>query len=80
MIMVRTGDNPLFETAYFVLRDDIERGGNDLVAEANRLVAEAIAERKSANQKNKRKLVSFLCGLLCGVIASSIFIFLIRLV
>jgi len=81
MVMVRTSDSSLFETAYFVLRDGIERERSDIVTEANRLVSEVIAERGrgKVRSRKRRRWLPFLLGLICGAAATVLTLFLIRL-
>ena len=76
MVMLRTADSSLFETAYFILRDDTgtpcERQHDTVLAEANRILNQSFTPRSEAKDKRKgwqrlwRQLPGFLVGLLLG--------------
>ncbi len=77
MIMVRTDHSSLFETAYFVLRNDdapVATDENAMIREANRILAEsALSGKKKHTKSGKRRqrmlsLFFFLLGLLCGIL------------
>lgn len=77
MIMVRTDHSSLFETAYFVLRNDSAPAATDknaMIREANRILAEsAMSEKKkhAKSGKHRQRLLSlffFLLGLCCGIL------------
>lgn len=77
MIIVKTDRSNVFETAYFVLRSELERGdadANDLLAEANRIVSEN-GTRKPRTEKRRRygrfaAFCLFMLGAGIGVLAS----------
>ena len=57
MIVVKTDNSNVFETAYFVLRSDSDKEKNDalnMLEEANRIVNEGNEEKKSKKEKKKR--------------------------
>ena len=65
MIVLRTNESALFESAYFVLRRQREvADGGDMLAEANRLLGASGA----FTQKRRRRgrLLPFLLGFLLG--------------
>ena len=84
MIVVKTDNSNVFETAYFVLRSDSDRSKGDTVdmlSEANRIVNEGNEPKKSKREKKKRfgRFAAF-CIFLLGVVfgtASSLLVWLI---
>ena len=57
MIVVKTDNSNVFETAYFVLRSDSDKSQNDaldMLSEANRIVNEGSEEKKNKKEKKKR--------------------------
>ena len=57
MIVVRTGNSPYFDEAYFVLRDDAQkdkRKNKDILSEANRILAETAPDATPAAKKKNR--------------------------
>ncbi len=76
MVVLKNTESRVFEEAYFVLRDDRDRGmkKSDMIAEANRIITENLIgpDRKNDKTKAKRerrlKLVFFLLGILCGAL------------
>ena len=81
MVEVRTDKSGLFETAYFVLRDQA-RGEDDrnIVDEAYRIISYAledadVKERRAEKKKRRRKFAIFSAGFLCGAgVAVSLFV------
>ena len=76
MIIVKTDRSKIFETAYFVLRADLDDGAseaNDLLSEANRIVNEG-SEKKSKKDKKRRfgRFAAF-CFFLLGLLFASAF-------
>lgn len=75
MVEVRTDKSSLFETAYFVLRDEAAGKTNErnIVDEAYKIISGALegAEekgKKSANKKSgRRRFTFFAVGFLCGI-------------
>lgn len=78
MVMVKTHDSSLFETAYFVLRDGATGDGGDIVSEANSIVSTAIPSAKKRTVVRRRHTLSFFIGLVCGALASVVSVFLMR--
>ena len=77
MVMLRTADSSLFETAYFILRDDSEVGVGErsptMLEEANRILDQSFTPRTATKGKVERpmrrmlrQLPGFLVGLLVG--------------
>lgn len=81
MIVLRTGNSPYFDTAYFILKnkqakEKAETG--DILAEANRI----LSENEPLRQTRKGRLVSirlFSLGALCGAVLSTVVLLLIFL-
>ena len=69
LIVVRTGNSPYFDEAYFVLKREVEsqkHKKSDILKEANRILEENLLPSSSRPRKNKRFLLWFLAGILCG--------------
>lgn len=69
MVILKNTESPLFEEAYFILRDQAEENGNrsDIVAEANRIIAvNTIPTERKPKRAPHRSLISFLIGLVTG--------------
>ena len=65
MIVLRTKESALFESAYFVLRREREPAREqDMLAEATRLIGGG--ERKRGERRPRGRLAAFLLGLLSG--------------
>ena len=61
LILIPCGESSPFETAYFILRKDSEDvcgGGNNILKEADRIIAE-----RSYSRKKKRRFFAFRKGL-----------------
>ena len=75
MVEVRTDKSSLFETAYFVLRDEALDRTNErnIVDEAYKIISGTLEStetkgKRSARKKNERhRLAFFATGFLCGV-------------
>lgn len=73
MIVLRTGNSPYFDEAYFVLRREIRSepaNRVDILAEANKILEE---NTRGARQRSRYRAPSwllFLAGLLCGGLGS----------
>ena len=72
MIMVKTDNSNVFESAYFILRADSDKSKSDaldMLSEANRIVNEGNDQRKGKKEKKKRfgRFAAF-CIFLLGVI------------
>ncbi len=68
MIVIRTGDSPYFDEAYFVLRSDIDsrrNNRNDILKEANKILADHTDHRPRERSRVWR-WVFFGVGILCG--------------
>jgi hypothetical protein len=73
MIVLRTGGSRYFDEAYFVLRREADmtaERGDEMIAEANRIVAASVLP--SGGRRRRGALLCFLCGILCGGLASSL--------
>lgn len=80
MVVVNTSESELFETAYFVLRRDIDqRSKGDMVAEANRLVSESLEHRGRGAHKREFSAVSFIAGVFVGAFVGALAAFCICL-
>ena len=79
MIVLQPKENPLFESAYFILRRERPRGGpaSDMLAEANRLIGAG----SGYLQKRRRfgRLRPFLWGALCGAAICALIFLLVSL-
>lgn len=65
MIVMKTAESEMFEEAYFVLRRDCNRGGDDIVDEANRIIEKC--DTKRSGSKGKRFLgILYTVGLFLG--------------
>ncbi|MBE6622393.1 MAG: hypothetical protein E7630_05540 [Ruminococcaceae bacterium] len=75
MVILKNTESPLFEEAYFILRDRAEPNDrpDDMVAEANRIIA---ANVLPPAQKPKReilwRILFFLAGLLAGGVGAAL--------
>ena len=75
MVEVRTDKSSLFETAYFVLRDEAAQKMNDsnIVDEAYKIISGALGNadekgKRSVRKRNgRRRFAFFAAGLLCGI-------------
>ena len=75
MIVVRTGDSPYFNEAYFVLRDDTTKSrqkSRDILSEANRILAEIAPEHSVASTPKNRQWLFFGIGGLLGAVLTVI--------
>lgn len=74
MIVLRTGNSPYFDEAYFVLRREVhseKTNHRDMLTEANKILEE---NTKGARQRSRRCAVGwllFFAGLLCGGLAGT---------
>ena len=72
MVIVRTTESEIFETAYFVLRADakIKKGQKSIMAEANSIVSAVCAdgsrEKREKRKKRLRRALLFFGGALSG--------------
>jgi hypothetical protein len=67
MVMMQTGDSPLFESAYFILRrQQPPRCKADMLAEANRIIG-ASSEYFGGKRRRLHGVWLFWIGFLCGI-------------
>ena len=75
MVIVRTTESEIFETAYFVLRADarIKSSGKSIISEANSIVSavckDGALERKAKRRKTWGRALLFVGGALSGALA-----------
>ena len=81
MVEVRTDKSGLFETAYFVLRDQAhEEDARNIVDEAYKIISRALEDtdtrgRRARRRKGRRRAALFAAGFLCGAgVAVSLFV------
>lgn len=70
MIVVRTGNSPYFDEAYFVLRRDIHPGKQektDILSEANRILHESGGSGGGGALRRRRQKFRLLFAFLAGV-------------
>ena len=73
MIVVRTGNSPYFDEAYFVLRRDIRperQATQDILSEADRILRESGGGVRRTASKRRRVLwliAAFLAGVAVGI-------------
>jgi hypothetical protein len=85
MVEVRTDKSSLFETAYFVLRDETagKTSERNIVDEAYKIISGTLGStdekgKKSEKKKNgRRRFVFFAVGFLCGI-GSAVSFFILR--
>ena len=71
MIVLRTGSSRYFDEAYFVLRREIKTTGRergDILAEANRILAESGPSSRRCVPRIARRGLWFLLGAACGAL------------
>lgn len=73
IIVVKGEKNSVFESVYFLLRNDLSektRSENDMLREANRIISENYSERKAKKAERRKRirrgLALFLIGILLG--------------
>lgn len=77
LVMLKPGENSVFESAWFVLREDKQDVAyDDMVAEANRIAAGGIAPKYMRRSSRKYGL-SMLCGIILGGALAALVFFLI---
>ncbi|MBQ8331358.1 MAG: hypothetical protein IJX94_02510 [Clostridia bacterium] len=78
VIWMRITGNRYFEGAYFILHSDAPNhpapcGENEMIREANRILAESHALRKRGGARPRRssasRAVPFFCGAVCGALS-----------
>ena len=78
MIVVKTDNSNVFESAYFILRSDSDKsksGALDMLSEATRIVNESDESKKTKKEKKKRfgrfaAFCIFLLGVIFGIASS----------
>ncbi len=73
MIVLRTGNSPYFDEAYFVLRREVRSEQSnriDILAEANKILEENTRGAKRHSRCHVPSWLLFLAGLLCGGLGS----------
>lgn len=74
MIVVRTGNSPYFDEAYFVLRREIkpqQQEKNDILSEADRILRESGGTAPCGKRRRKGRIwvfAAFLIGLAVGIV------------
>lgn len=68
LIMMQTVGSPLFETAYFILKDQnhAKPGKDEMLKEANRIIMENAPPKEKAIIARRRLLLSAFLGFLSG--------------
>ena len=85
IVQVQIPKNRYFESAYFILRPELRdpaRIHSEMTKEANRILNESELLHKrgrSRQDAKKRRLISFLCGVLCGAMAVALLWFFVLL-
>ena len=74
ILYVVGGENSVFESAYFVLREDNDShclGGDDILKEAERIISERLPEAKKKQRKREKfkKAIGITVGALSGALA-----------
>ncbi len=77
MIVLKTSDSALFEEAYFVVRHDGVAKGEDMIAEANRIIECCGNKRREHNRISKKSILLPLCMFLGGSTLGSIVTFVL---
>ncbi|MBQ9783971.1 MAG: hypothetical protein IJW49_11825 [Clostridia bacterium] len=71
MIVIRTDKSRYFDEAYFVLRKNLKSPAHsDILTEANRILAERIAETKKPTRHSLLRWLFFGVGVLCGALVT----------
>lgn len=74
MIVIRTGNSPYFDEAYFVLRRDVKPGRQektDILSEADRILRESGGTAPGGKRRKKGRiwiLAAFLIGVAVGIV------------
>lgn len=81
MIAVKTTESSMFEEAYFVLRANIDNSGDDIIAEAERIIQNKTQAADVCNvrgRSNKMKTMTLcILSFVIGVILATLFIILL---
>lgn len=81
LIMMPTKSSSLFETAYFILREDTERRSptpNEMLCEATRILEENALTKKKRELGSKHLWLSLAVGFVMGCLTTGIFWLLLR--
>jgi hypothetical protein len=70
MIVMKTSESEVFEEAYFVLRRECDRRGDDIVEEANRIIEKCDMKKIGNRRKGFFRILCsvglFFCGCAVG--------------
>ena len=72
MVVIRCPADSIFESAHLILKNDaISSSGEDIVKQANRVIAESALAKSKRNAKKRGRerlflILSFICGALAG--------------
>ncbi len=68
IILLKGTDSQIFDEAYFLLRRDVEdRGQEEIVREAQRIV-DRNTTRRRRRRLCKRDILAFVIGAVCGIV------------
>ena len=77
MIVMQTGESPLFESAYFILRREKRVcAKGDMLAEANRIIGAGGSYLERRKRRRFGRAFAFLCGCLAGAGILALFLVL----
>lgn len=71
MIVVRTADSPIFEEAYFVMRNASNCGERDMIDEANRIIDQSGVGKREKRHAASRSLIFSLCSFMGGSVVGA---------
>ncbi len=71
MVVVKTADSRIFEEAYFVVRNEPEVSGEDMVGEANRIIESCTGRRRERLKKANAAVIVPLCAFMGGSLVGS---------
>ena len=71
MIVVRTADSPIFEEAYFVMRNASSSGERDMIDEANRIIDQSGAGRRERRRGMSNALIFSICSFMGGSVVGA---------
>ncbi len=75
MIVIKTSDSSIFEEAYFVMRNEKASSNEDMVSEANRIIAGCGAKKREKRSFVGVSLLIPLCTFIAGSILGSLITF-----
>ena len=79
MIIVKTQDSRMFEEAYFVMRADTLASGEDMVGEANRIIAGCCEKRRERTGRKSSAILTHICAFMGGSMVGGIMALLLML-